>query len=219
MGILAYKSKSGDTYAVFGEGEITISEGIFRTESDGKSSIYCVLEKQEIVGKDSSVKDDKGKASTVELPFPIKAKIMLDGETYLGKALTAIFTRIKPELANGFKGEINYSVTRSATRIALDDMSKAEFDLAGGLCDLVPTEVTATFDTSGGGGYQKGGTKSYKSVTEIADERAAVLISMITDFDKPIGLAYLKITEFHETIGVPVPTPLQVAHFLCGGSK
>jgi hypothetical protein len=217
MAILAYKSKTGDTYAIFGEGEFTVTEGIFKAESDGSYAIYCLLDKQDIIGKDSSQKDEKGKAATIELTFPIKAKIKIDKEVSVGKALIALFTVIKPELAQGFSGDINYSTSKSAVRIANGDFTKTDYDFAGGLCDIKVVELTTTFDTQSsgknGGGYQK----SYQSITSQAEERAALFESMLTQYDKPLGAAYLAIIHAYEAMDLAPPSPLSLFTVFIGG--
>lgn len=213
MGILAYKSKQGETFNLYGEGEFEVAEGVFITEADGKEVIYCLLNEQAITGKDGSTKDENGKASTIILPFPIKARLVLDSSVSSGKALSVLFNTIDPQLKSGFKGDINYSIGRSAQRISTSDLSNADFDLKGGLCRLIACEPTTQFELQKGG---SNGGKTYKSLAETANERAALFIQVFSEFDKPLGLAYLKYMEYCDSQKLPVPSPLEFFSQLMG---
>jgi hypothetical protein len=213
MAILAYKAKQGDVFNLFGEGELIISEGVYRPSENGKEVLYLSIP-EGLIGKDSSQKDESGKAKTIELVYPIKCKLELDMTTSWGRALSMFFKKIKPELADGFAGEINYRGSRSADRISKDDLSNADYDLKGGLCNL--SSVASTIDwgsvKASGGGFQK----TYKSVSETANERAAVLVSILEGYDKPTGMAYLKAVQLYTDLKLVPPTPLEIARFLCG---
>jgi hypothetical protein len=217
MGILAYKPQFGDIWKLFGEGEICASEGVYKDLGGGKAALFVLLDKQPISGRDSSKKDDNGKASQIPLEFPLKARFELDLATDLGRALTNVFTKIQPDLAAGFAGDLNLAQSRSAIRIAMDNLENRDFDLAGGLCFVKAKECATQFAVASGGGG-KGGAP-YKAAAETIDERAALVISMLADYDKPVGKAFLALIDYADMHKLGTPNPLDFARYLTEGTR
>lgn len=206
---LLYKPKSGDTWKIYGTGEIVIKSGIYRKDPDGKSRIYGTLiaaENSELKGRDGATKNDDGKASPCDIPAECKFALDMDMEMAVGRALEVFFTEMQPSLAGGFTGEINYAISRSADRIAAKDLSKKDFDLAGGLLSLSAAVCADSFEapkarSGGGGGYA---TKA--SIKDRSMEGASLIVEILTP-ETPLNDVFLKLILWHTEHSLALPTP------------